>query len=65
MMFFGLAVYAAVYGVTYAYLLHHIVNVIVAWLCLVHAVGSYGGIGKLRKALMGYRGTGRRAKKRP
>jgi hypothetical protein len=29
-------VYAAIYGVTYGYLLHHIVNLVVAWLAAVH-----------------------------
>jgi GPI inositol-deacylase len=33
---FFLAIYAGVYGVTYAYLLHHLVNVIAAWLLAIH-----------------------------
>ena len=41
-LFFGLAVYAAVYGVTYAYLLHFIVNIVCAWLVGVHfSSGSF------------------------
>lgn len=36
MLFFALALYAAVYGVTYAYLLHHLVNLVAAWLVGVH-----------------------------
>ena len=36
MVFFVLAAYAAVYGVTYAYLLHHLVNIISAWLVAIH-----------------------------
>ena len=39
-LFFILAVYAAVYGVTYAYALHHIVNVVCAWLVAVHFYSS-------------------------
>jgi GPI inositol-deacylase len=31
-LFFSLAVYAAIYGVSYAYLLHHLANIIAAWL---------------------------------
>lgn len=31
-----MAAYAAIYGVTYAYVLHHIVNVIFAWLMVVY-----------------------------
>lgn len=34
--FFLLAAYAAVYGVTYAYLLHHLVNLVSAWLVTIH-----------------------------
>lgn len=36
-MLFCLAVYAAVYGVTFAYLLHWLVNIVCAWLMLLHA----------------------------
>lgn len=35
--FFGIAVYAAVYGVTYAYVLHHLVNFAAAWLVALHS----------------------------
>jgi GPI inositol-deacylase len=38
--FFGIAVYAAVYGVTYAYILHHLVNFAAAWLVAVHSSTS-------------------------
>ncbi|CAG8980316.1 hypothetical protein HYALB_00013148 [Hymenoscyphus albidus] len=34
--FFFIAIYAAVYGVTYAYMLHYIVNLVAAWLVAVH-----------------------------
>ena len=40
--FFGLAVYAAVYGISYAYMLHHIVNGVCAWLVAVHVWGNGG-----------------------
>lgn len=36
-LFFGVAVYAAIYGVSYAYMLHHLVNLIVTWLVVVHS----------------------------
>ncbi|KAI5292550.1 GPI inositol deacylase, partial [Ascosphaera acerosa] len=39
-LFFWLATYSALYGVTRAYQLHHIVNVVVAWLVAVHSFGS-------------------------
>ncbi|KAJ9654062.1 GPI inositol deacylase [Neophaeococcomyces mojaviensis] len=35
-LFFALAVYAAVYGMTYAYRLHYIANIIALWLVLIH-----------------------------
>jgi GPI inositol-deacylase len=35
-LFLGLASYAALYGVTYAYRLHHFVNFVVGWLVIVH-----------------------------
>lgn len=33
---FGLAVYAAVYGITNGYILHHLANVLCAWLVVIH-----------------------------
>ncbi len=39
-LFFVLAVYAALYGVSYAYLLHQLVNVVAAWLVALHFSGS-------------------------
>ena len=41
-LFFALAIYAAVYGVCYAYLLHQFVNGVCAWLVAVHVCGSGG-----------------------
>ncbi|EXJ82463.1 hypothetical protein A1O3_06276 [Capronia epimyces CBS 606.96] len=35
-LFFVLAVYAALYGMTYAYRLHYIANIIALWLVLLH-----------------------------
>lgn len=45
-----LAVCAAVYGVTYAYLLHHLANFVAAWLVLVHFSGtdlSFSGLSQI------------------
>jgi GPI inositol-deacylase len=36
LLFFVLAVYAALYGMTYAYRLHYIANIIALWLVLLH-----------------------------
>ncbi|RMY96007.1 hypothetical protein D0862_08643 [Hortaea werneckii] len=40
---FAFALYAAVYGVTYAYRLHHLVNALCAWLFLIHLSASSSG----------------------
>ncbi|OAA68521.1 GPI maturation protein [Niveomyces insectorum RCEF 264] len=39
-LLFGVAIAAAVYGVSYAYMIHHLVNVVVAWLVIVHSTGE-------------------------
>jgi hypothetical protein len=39
-LFCALAGYAAIYGVTYAYLLHHIVNLAAFWLVCLHFFGG-------------------------
>ncbi|KAK4936441.1 GPI inositol deacylase [Elasticomyces elasticus] len=36
LLFFALAVYSALYGMTYAYRLHYIANIIALWLVLLH-----------------------------
>lgn len=36
LLFFALAVYSAVYGMTFAYRLHNIANIIALWLVLIH-----------------------------
>ena len=50
-MFFFLAVYAAVYGVTYAYLLHHLANIVAAWLVAVHFSGHNFSLSSLSQIL--------------
>lgn len=40
MLLFGISVYAAVYGVSYAYMLHYLVNIVAAWLVIVHMTGD-------------------------
>lgn len=65
-LFFVLAVYAGVYGVTYAYALHHIVNMICAWLVAVHFSSSEMSLRGLSQILEGVDdGDDRGAKKRP
>jgi hypothetical protein len=35
-LLFSIAAYAAVYGVSYAYVLHHLANILCAWLVAIH-----------------------------
>ncbi|PGG96100.1 hypothetical protein AJ79_09726 [Helicocarpus griseus UAMH5409] len=71
-LFVILAVYAALYGVTYAYLLHHISNMVTAWLVCVHLSSSDFSLRNLNRALEGTGlgddgspGAGRHGKKLP
>ena len=52
-LLFVIAVYAAVYGVTYAYALHHLVNFVCAWLVAVHFSGSEVSWRRLSQILEG------------
>ncbi|KAK2732379.1 GPI inositol deacylase [Myotisia sp. PD_48] len=49
-LFFFLAIFAAVYGVTYAYLLHHITNAVVAWLLALYFFGNRFSLPNLNRA---------------
>ncbi|KAL9594641.1 MAG: hypothetical protein Q9219_006925 [cf. Caloplaca sp. 3 TL-2023] len=64
-LFFVLAVYAAVYGVSYAYLLHHLVNAVAAWLVAIHFSSSDISLAGLTKILVDEDGSGGDVKKRP
>ncbi|KAI0014289.1 PGAP1-domain-containing protein [Xylariaceae sp. FL0662B] len=49
-MFFSIAIYAAVYGVSYAYMLHYLVNLAAAWLVAIHSTSdswAFSGISSL------------------
>ncbi|OTA90278.1 hypothetical protein M434DRAFT_78161 [Hypoxylon sp. CO27-5] len=39
-IFFGIAIYAAVYGVSHAYMLHYLVNLVAAWLVAIHSTSD-------------------------
>lgn len=39
-IFFAIAMYSAVYGVTYAYLLHHLANLLAAWFVGIYLFGN-------------------------
>ena len=66
-LFFILAVYAALYGVTYAYQLHDIANVIAAWLVIVQFSSSDISLERLSRILEGRGSSPARhhVKKRP
>ncbi|KAI0132351.1 GPI inositol-deacylase-like protein [Xylariales sp. AK1849] len=36
-LLFAIAIYAAIYGVSHAYMLHYLVNIVAAWLVAIHA----------------------------
>ncbi|KAI2469942.1 PGAP1-domain-containing protein [Annulohypoxylon bovei var. microspora] len=39
-IFFGIAIYAAVYGVSHAYMIHYLVNLVAAWLVAIHSTSD-------------------------
>lgn len=43
-LLFGIAIYAAVYGVSHAYLLHYLVDLVATWLVAVHATAEVRGL---------------------
>lgn len=51
-LMFALALYAAVYGVTYAYRMHYLVNALCCWLFLVHLSNS-GSLASLAQHFSG------------
>ena len=54
-LFFSLAFYAAIYGATFAYLLHYVANIVCAWLTALHLYGTISTNG-FRQALW-FRGS--------
>ncbi|MCJ1351783.1 MAG: GPI inositol deacylase [Icmadophila ericetorum] len=63
-MFSSLAALSAIYGVTYAYLLHHLANVVCLWLVAVHFSSTSFSISGLSQILEGDDDDGH-VKKRP
>lgn len=53
LLLFCIAIYAAVYGVSYAYTLHHLANLLALWLAIVHSTSdswSLAGLSNLYTA---------------
>lgn len=48
---FSIAIYSAVYGVSYAYLLHYLANILSAWLVGVYLFSSGFSIRRMWRAL--------------
>lgn len=64
-LFFFLAVYAAVYGITYAYMIHHLANFVCAWLVAVHFSHSGMSLHGLSQILEGADDGDEDVKKQP
>ncbi|KAF2135520.1 uncharacterized protein K452DRAFT_239236 [Aplosporella prunicola CBS 121167] len=64
-LFFSLSVYAAIYGVTYAYLLHHLANILCAWLVAIHLSTTSFSVTGLSRILDPNGELGGHVKKRP
>ncbi|RAH71835.1 GPI inositol-deacylase [Aspergillus aculeatinus CBS 121060] len=56
-LLFAIAVYSAVYGVSYAYLLHHLTNILAGWLVVIYLFGSGFSIRRLWRLVDGDEGT--------
>jgi F0F1-type ATP synthase assembly protein I len=41
-LLFAVAVYAAIYGVSCGYMIHHLANITAAWLVVVHSTADSG-----------------------
>lgn len=50
-LLFGTAIYAAMYGVSYAYMLHHLINIIAVWLVTLHSTENQWSLGGARRLL--------------
>ncbi|OIW28481.1 GPI inositol-deacylase [Coniochaeta ligniaria NRRL 30616] len=47
-LLFAIALYAAVYGVSYAYMLHYLVNIVAGWLVIIHLTADSWSLSALR-----------------
>lgn len=70
-LLFFLAAYSAIYGVSYAYLLHHLANILAAWLVVIYLSSGGFSLRRLLRILEGDDGNGvsesseRHGKKKP
>ncbi|KAF9895024.1 GPI inositol deacylase [Aspergillus nanangensis] len=57
LILFSIAIYAAIYGVSYAYLLHHLTNILAAWLVGIYFVSSGFSVRRLWRIIEGDEGN--------
>lgn len=52
-LLFGIAIYAAVYGVSHAYMLHYLINIVAAWLVAIHSTTDSFSVAAMRSLFYG------------
>ncbi|KAL2267769.1 hypothetical protein VTJ83DRAFT_5046 [Remersonia thermophila] len=62
LLIFSIAIYAAVYGVSYAYTLHYLVNLLAMWLTIVHSTTDSWSLAGLSQLYAGDGGNRKRGK---
>lgn len=65
LLLFGIAIYAAMYGVSYGYMLHYLVNIVAAWLVAVHSTSDSWSLAGLGSLFDGVPGENRKRGKTP
>lgn len=53
MIFFAIAIYSAIYGVSYAYLLHHLANLLAAWFVGIYLFSNNFSLRRLWRIIDG------------
>lgn len=61
-LLFGIAVYAAVYGVSYAYRLHYLANLVAFWLAILHSASDSWSLAEISHLYAGDAGDRKRGK---
>lgn len=64
-LLFGVAIYAAVYGVSHAYMLHYLVNIVAAWLVAIHSTTDSFSVAGMRSLFDGDLSDNRKQEKDP
>jgi GPI inositol-deacylase len=64
-LLFGIAIYAAVYGVSHAYMLHYLINIVAAWLVAIHSTTDSFSVAGMRAMFDGDLSEDRKQGKNP